>query len=51
MEVIKNNCLNTTEKQNLENIEVTCENCGSILEVNNKHWTTNSKHMTVNNKH
>lgn len=36
MKVLKNNYPATLEKQTLENIEVECENCGSILEVNNK---------------
>ena len=36
MKVLKNNYPETLEKQALENIEVECENCGSILSVNNK---------------
>lgn len=36
MKVVKNNYSKPQEKKVLENIEVECENCGSILEVNNK---------------
>lgn len=36
MKIVKNNYSEIPEKQYSENIKVECENCGSILEVNNK---------------